>query len=390
MVGADMVASRKNDSVAASQVHARRAVRNARKKWPKANDQDAEEIESDLTQQLLQREVADPVAWGTRYADRAFNKLYRRAGIETKHAARVQVALERKAEAEPVRRGRPKAERYELINLLKAGVNTECRKEFRRFAGEDWGPQFEHLAQSSEDRHATERDARRRLLALRAAMTSCSELAANVRNGTAVQLGSTARFLGWWVEEFIDPLLKHAALAPDREFDDLLDEFALFVKSWDDYDFLHLKPRGQYPSAFLSDRQLAVVALLAGFFPPSIERDATRTGKLKPAIAIGRVFELQIAAVRTARRRHGRLRDGIDKAIGVSLPCRRTPGTSFVCAIPARRSRSRTLAPPSHFGNWRKLNGIATLVGQARALRRWIIAHGLSGAPTPKSSRPST
>lgn len=82
MVGADMVASRKNDSVAASQVHARRAVRNARKKWPKANDQDAEEIESDLTQQLLQRKVADPVAWGTRYADRAFNKLYRRAGLK--------------------------------------------------------------------------------------------------------------------------------------------------------------------------------------------------------------------------------------------------------------------------------------------------------------------
>jgi len=315
-----MAVRRKNDNLSAMQAHARAAVKNVRKKWPKAIDQDAEEIESKLTQELTQREVRDPIGWGTRYADRAFGKLFRRAATEMKHAARVASALKRKAESEPVRRGRPKSKRYDRLDLLKAALNAECREEFRRFAGKDWETPVEQLARAREARHATERDARRRFNDLRAAMLSCSEFATNVRNGTDPHRGTTAIFLGWWVERFIDPLLKHAALDAERDFDDLLDEFALFVKRWDDYDFLHLKPAGQYASAFLSDRQLAVVSLLGGFFPPSIERDATRVGKLRQAIGTGRILELQTAAIRTARRRHGRLRDAIDKAVGGVAP----------------------------------------------------------------------
>lgn len=314
------MAPRKNDNLSAIQAHARAAVKNARRKWPKAIDQDAEEIESKLTQELAQREVRDPIGWGTRYADRAFGKLSRRAATEAKHVARVASALKRKAETEPLRRGRPKAQRYDWLDQLKAGVNVECRAEFRRFAGKDWEAQVEQLARARSDRHATERDARRRFNELRAAMLSCSELAANVRKGTDRHPGTTAIFLGWWVERFIEPLLKHAALGAECNFDDLLDEFALFVKRWDDYDFLNLKPQGLYPSAFLSDRQLAVVSLLGGFFPRSIERDATRAGKLRQAIGTGRILELQTAAIRTARKRHGRLRDAIDKAVGGVAP----------------------------------------------------------------------
>jgi hypothetical protein len=302
-------------NLSTAQARAKRAVRNARTKWPHATAEDAEEIEADLVLRLLNESPDDPVAWGTLFASRAFSARHRRATVEAKHASRASAALARKASDESAARGRPRSRRYDKLAEVKAAVRRECEDEFFGFAHQKWDGKLQNLIMPHDDPYAGEREARRLFRALRTAMRECSAFVHYRRTGGPPFAGNTSQYLGWWVPQFIDPLLKHAAIEHEPDDRDFLDPLARFVSTWDSLDLLQLGSGTGRATGFLSDRELAVVSLLGGFFPQSIERDATTAGKLTHPIATGTVLEAQKAAVRTARRRHGRLKDAISKAL---------------------------------------------------------------------------
>ena len=196
---------------------------------------------------------------------------------------------------------------------LKVAVRTFCLAEFKKRLGKPWTESFERTLSYKPEhpvqrRAAGERKARAVYERLRKAMQEAEAFAKSQSEG-----GRTAIFLGWWVPQFISPLLQHASMgAEPKDFGENLDDpRALLAKALDDYDMFGLPPAVGGGSSFLDAREHAIVSLLVGNWPAKKMRAAT----------VAEIVELETATMRYHVKTHGQA----DHAPEMGITAKRGP-----------------------------------------------------------------